>query len=301
MPFVWTHLLFGESVYKKANLPTLKNPKHFYLGTQGPDFLFFYRFLPWQDGSQVNKLGSQMHRKNCGPFLLDLIQAANQKPSLREYTLGFITHHLLDRTTHPYIHYRAGFKKYRHQKLEVLIDTIVAKQLKGIETWCTPVYERINIGPHFPSEWVETLTTLTTKHYPEDVARFPKQAWNTAYRDMLRALRLFFDPWGIKNILTAGQIAPFRYPRSIPPKDYLNEQKSEWLHPAIPEEKRKESFWDLWEQAHHEAVILIKKVNQYWREEEKLHTLQDFIGNISYDTGKECDLKLTNRVADPIV
>lgn len=301
MPFVWTHMLFGRSVLKEAFLSTPENPNPFHLGCQGPDFLFFYRFLPGQNGAQVNQLGNRMHQWNCGPFLLDLIQEAKQKPSLKEYTLGFVTHHLLDRKTHPFIHYRSGYKKYRHQKLEVLIDTIVAKRLEGIQTWRTPVYERIHVGSTLPSEWIETFTMLATKHYPEEMNGFPSQAWDEAYRDMLRALRLFFDPWGIKTILTLGQISPFRYPRSVPPKDYLNEKESEWLHPAIPTEKHKESFWVLWQQAHDEGVHLFHKINLYWKDQITIHSLQDMIGNISYDTGKECKAKLNNHVSDPIV
>ncbi len=57
---------------------------------------------------------------------MDLIERAkNRDDQVRAFVFGFITHHILDRNTHPYIHYRAGYEGNDHQKLEVFIDTLM--------------------------------------------------------------------------------------------------------------------------------------------------------------------------------
>src|SRR5699024_11620976 len=73
--------------------------------------------------------------KHCGPFLIDLIQVAKQRDKqMKAYVFGFITHHLLDRSTHPYIHYRAGYEGSKHQKLEVQIDTLMMEKYHRLKT-----------------------------------------------------------------------------------------------------------------------------------------------------------------------
>ncbi|MFS8512995.1 MAG: hypothetical protein LOD87_04670 [Planifilum fulgidum] len=302
MPYAWTHMIFGDTVLEKGGFPPPGDEKMFHLGCQGPDFLFFHRFWPWVKDDRVNRLGSAMHLRRCGPFLRDLIEAAKGEASIRDAVTGFITHHVLDRTTHPYIHYRAGYEGYNHQRMEVTIDTLVARRLAGIETWRTPLAPRIDVGPILPEPWTDTLDRLARKHYPEETEHIRREELNEAYRDMLKALRIFYDPSGIKRALTLGKIDPFRHTPYFPHRDYLNESESEWRHPAVPEETHRESFWTLWERALEEATGIVRKTREYWSSSEKAfpETLRRAIGNISYDTGKDCDLNLVNKAADPI-
>lgn len=303
MPYAWTHMIFGDTVLKKVGFPPPGDQKIFHLGCQGPDFLFFHRFWPWMKDKRVYHLGNAMHQRRCGPFLWDLIEAAKAEMSIRDAVIGFITHHILDRTTHPYIHYRAGYEGYNHQRIEVTIDTLVAQRIAGIKTWSTPLAPRIDVGPSLPEPWLETLNRLARKHYPEETKEIRREELNEAYRDMLTALRIFYDPTGIKRALTFGKIDPFRHTPFFPYRDYLNESESEWRHPAVPEETHRESFWTLWERALEETADILKQTRDYWTASEKTfpEPLRRAIGNISYDTGKDCDLGLVNRIADPLL
>jgi len=186
--------------------------------------------------------------------------------------------------------------------MEVTIDTLVARRLAGIETWRTPLAPRIDVGPTLPEPWTDTLDRLARKHYPEETEHIRREELNEAYRDMLKALRIFYDPSGIKRALTSGKIDPFRHTPYFPHRDYLNESESEWRHPAIPEETHRESFWTLWERALEEATCIVRQTRDYWSSSEEgfPETLRRAIGNVSYDTGKDCDLALVNRAADPI-
>ncbi|MFC4077156.1 zinc dependent phospholipase C family protein [Salinithrix halophila] len=301
MPNVWSHILFGRAALKHSGSPLPSDPNPFHLGCQGPDFLLYHHFWPWKRGHEVSSLGSAIHRDHCGPFLLDLIDAAVEHPGMRDYVSGFLTHYILDRRTHPYIVYRSGDGKYKHQKLEVIIDTLLAERLEGIRTWKTPVVPWIIIGSRFPRQWVEVLQWTALKHFPEEAGTISPEDWNQAYRDMLKALRFFFDPWGIKWLLTLGYISPFRYRPVHDGNDYLNERQTEWLHPAQPEEKHRESFLMLWESALTEASDLLQQTQAFWKRELSLETLSTHIGDLSYDTGKPSSSGMKNQIAEPIV
>ncbi|SEM67375.1 zinc dependent phospholipase C family protein [Lihuaxuella thermophila] len=302
MPYAWTHLMFGYETIQQAGLPQPENRIVFQFGCQGPDFLYFHRFWPWIKDRRASRLGDLFHNEHCGPVLAELVEYAKSRPSLRDYVTGFITHHILDRTAHPYIHYRAGYQKYKHQRLEVILDTLVAKNRQNIETWRTPLVPEIDLGDRLPAELVETLHQIACKYYPEAANKLQPRDYHEAYRDMKKALSLFFDPWGIKLVLTCGLIRPFRHSKCIPARDYLNIHRETWLHPAAAEEKHQESFWDLWETAIQEGKDILPQVHHFWETGEGSRDfLCKLIGNRSYDTGKDCSLGLVNQFADPLV
>ncbi|PTX53698.1 hypothetical protein C8P63_12718 [Melghirimyces profundicolus] len=301
MPNVWSHILFGKRVRARAGQSEPRDWHPFNLGCQGPDSLLYHNFWPWKRDDSVRRLGSAIHRRHCGPFLLDLIRAAADVPDMREYVAGFLTHHILDRKTHPYIIYRSGNGKYKHQKLEVIIDTLLAERLAGWKTWKTPVVPLIDVGRTLPREWAEVLHGTARKHFPEETAAVLPGHWDEAYRHMKRALRIFYDPCGVKWFLTLGKIGPFRYRPVRSETDYLNESKREWLHPAVPEEAHRESFMELWEVAVEEGADLLGTTCRLWEGEGSWTALCRGIGNLSYDTGKECGANLKNRVAAPLV
>lgn len=256
MPNIWTHAIFGRELATRLHLDELTASPYiqrvYQLGCQGPDFLFYHRFLPWQKAARMGALGSAMHQRRCGPFLLDLLRSAAGQPlesTERAYALGFLTHHILDRNAHPYVFYYSGFKKWDHQRFEIIVDTLVAKERLGIDTWKTPVWKEFDVGPQLPDAIAPQLDKLARTHYPELAAPFTASDWNKAYRDMVRAQKLFHDPLGWKRVLTAGQIEPFVFKKRNAPLDYLNLQENEWRHPSILEERHRESFWALWTQA----------------------------------------------------
>ncbi|MDZ7543944.1 hypothetical protein GNF83_22840, partial [Clostridium perfringens] len=62
MPNIWTHLLFGDEAMKAAGMSSWIEERKlrnlFYLGCQGPDFLFYHNFLPWKKDKTMNRIGS---------------------------------------------------------------------------------------------------------------------------------------------------------------------------------------------------------------------------------------------------
>ncbi|GAX89243.1 zinc dependent phospholipase C family protein [Effusibacillus lacus] len=313
MPNIWTHLIFGQEVLRRIGRTDLLKPETtnvFNLGCQGPDFLFYHNFLPWQTDTRANVMGELIHHKHCGPFLVEMVLQMRGRqlhdPTVI-YVLGFLTHHVLDRNMHPYIHYKSGYKKWNHQRYEVILDTIMAEKFLGLATWNTPVWKQFYIGDDFPEGVVDMFRKAAIKFFPEQANRMQDGDWSQAYRDMVRTQQIFHDPYGIKRLITFGKIEPMVYKRKNPPRDYLNENHAEWHHPAIPEETSNSSVWDLWEQALADGETVLRAAVEFLElslqgtETSGENLLVEKIGNLSYDTGKPCGSHLELRYADPIV
>ncbi|SFI95429.1 zinc dependent phospholipase C family protein [Thermoflavimicrobium dichotomicum] len=301
MPYAWTHILFGHELIQQAKLSPPQNRSFFQLGCQGPDFFFFHRFWQFTKKKTGERLGNLFHTKNCGPVLVEFIEAAKTYADLRDYVLGFITHYILDYSTHPYIHYRAGYKRFKHQELEVIIDTLIALELRNLKTWSTPLVPEIDIG-HLPSHLVDIFWQITHQYYSDGNQEWKRNHYDEAYQHMKKAFQLFFDPQGLKSFFTFGLIAPFRHKKNIPNRDYLNLKRENWTHPAIKEETYTDSFWDLWEAALQDGKRILPRVVRYWETgEETRESLLQLVGNRSYDHGKDCSLNLDNVLSDPIV
>lgn len=306
MPNVWTHILFGEKVAKEAGLEKFASDhKTFYqLGTQGPDPFFYYNFFPWQS-KPVAIIGSKIHYEECGPFLSKMIQHGlqNEDPKLRAYILGFVTHHLLDRNTHPYINYRSGNEGNRHQRLEIIIDTLLMKKWKNIDTYKVQVHKEIHIGKALYAPIGRMLSSLIKEVFPTEARDMPADYVNLSYKHMVRALRILHDPYGWKNKLLKDQVSPFSYQKYVDEKDYLNERETKWLHPTNNQEESMESFLTLFKKAVTEGVQILSLIHEYWATSNPtlLSQIEEILGNISYDTGKNCSLGLENKYFEPIL
>ncbi|WP_337020053.1 zinc dependent phospholipase C family protein [Oceanobacillus massiliensis] len=303
MPNIWTHILFCEDVVDAVKKPYPFSPYEPYmkLGAQGPDPFFYYNFWPWIKNEPVNEVGSVLHTENCGDFLMELIvNAKNHCREVKAYVTGFVTHHILDRNTHPYIHYRAGYEGSKHQKLEVLIDTLMLKKYYKLKTWKSAVYKEISVGKSLNPE-VQALMDQTIKKYYPDL-NVPADYIQKSYRDMLFALKILSDPYGWKNKLLGSLISSYSHQPIHDSIDYLNMNQTTWYHPATNEPSSK-SFIELYDKARVEGIEILTELQNYWQNNNHYskQRLSELIANISYDTGKPLKLLLENRYCDPIV
>ncbi|MDR0718851.1 MAG: hypothetical protein LBF78_04385 [Treponema sp.] len=158
MPSQILHILFGEDVideiYRRIGPrfgivadKALKKIKKdldasFALGCQGPD-LFYHSQKRRPVGVEY---GSLLHRRGAGIFTAGLlnmglpdpppskedIEAGRREKSINAlgvYALGFMTHAILDRKSHPYIVYKAESR--HHAFFERIIDALMLKRLRG--------------------------------------------------------------------------------------------------------------------------------------------------------------------------
>ncbi len=316
LPNLWTHLIFGQHALEKSGgkewIASESLKRVFYLGCQGPDFLFYHHFLPWKKQKHMNRLGSQMHKEHCGPVLIDLVNRARGRkvgdPSAL-YVLGFLMHHVLDRNMHPYVFHKSGFVKWNHQRFEVILDTIMVKKHLRLETWNTPAWKQLDIGDRLPDDIAAWLDELARRYYPDCASELQAGDWNQAYRDMIRAQKLFHDPYGLKRLLTLGQIDPMVYKRKHAPLDYTNDARAEWNDPTDPKELYTASVWDLWDQAMEDAVSVLSAAYAVMRSAESdaagqsaaQSRLAEAVGNLSYETGRPVDSGLEIKYVNPII
>ncbi|MGG1550771.1 zinc dependent phospholipase C family protein [Paenibacillus ferrarius] len=310
MPNIWTHFIFGQQLMSRLGHAAPMNDKQlrqvFSLGCQGPDFLFYHNYLPWKKEKHLNELGSLMHKGACGPFLLDLVRGVQGRGLYNAatlYVIGFITHHILDRNMHPYVFYKSGFKKWDHQRFEIIMDTFIAKRELGIETWKTPVWKEIYVGPALPPGIVNALMQAARRHYPDIAETLTEQDWQAAYMDMIQAQKLFHDPKGLKRAITFGQISPFVFKKKPAPLDYLNEARSPWHCPTDPSDTYSLSVWDLWDIAMQDGeTVVAAAIGAIERGSETDYAaLATVLGNRSYETGKDCDSHPEIKYVQPIL
>ncbi|HEX7056906.1 MAG TPA: zinc dependent phospholipase C family protein [Bacilli bacterium] len=314
MPNIWTHNIYGNCLLEKLELTGLldrdKGKQLFQLGCQGPDFLFYHRFWPWQKKSVMNELGSRMHKEHCGPVIghmAEYLLTANKTLQDPEtlYLLGFISHHLLDRNLHPYIFLKSGFRKWNHQRFEVMLDTVMVKKLLHKETWRIPVWREIYIGEGFPNGILEMLNNMRQRFFPEYGESPDAARWNEAYRDMVKAQKIFHDPYKIKTILTLRQIDPLVYKRKLPPVDLMNEAKAPWHDPTSKNMVSDKSVWELWDLALADGMAVLTPVVELFKDKhasaDRLAQFALTLDNISYETGKPLDSGSEILYEDPII
>ncbi|MGM8215945.1 zinc dependent phospholipase C family protein [Bacillaceae bacterium W0354] len=304
MPNVWTHILFSQDVMEKVESvkiePTFQNYLH--LGAQGPDPLFYHNFWPWQKDRRINNLGSIMHREKCGTVLLHMIEEAKDtNDATQTYIIGFITHHVLDRVTHPYVHYKAGYNDYNHQKLETIIDTLMMEKYRQFQTWKNPVTRMIDVGSQLDTHLATIMEKILKIHFGDQI-KIDAGFYQKSYEDMKKVLTIVFDPNGWKTKLLSKIIPPISHRPIDDDVDYLNEKRETWCHSATNEHQH-ESFIDLYKQALDEASLLVKTIFNYWETESSraLNDVKELLGDISYDTGMPLEDRLENKYAEPIV
>ena len=138
MPAIYTHVRFGEKVLEvlPAHLAALaeKHKECFYLGTQGPDLLFYHKPFQGKDKNPARKKGWDLHAVapegfflNGAKHLLGDKQNYDDEGSFcptsaeAAYLLGFLCHFTLDFTTHPYID-ENSINGLSHGKIESELD-----------------------------------------------------------------------------------------------------------------------------------------------------------------------------------
>jgi hypothetical protein len=305
MPNIWTHILFCEEVSDavKKPYPFSRTESYMKLGAQGPDPFFYYNFWPWADETFGRKVGMALHTKRCGDFLMDMIiKAKDESAEIQAYVFGFITHHILDRNTHPYIHYRAGYDGTNHQKLEILIDTVMMKKYYNLKTWKAPVYKEIDVGSTLNEDICRFLHEIIKDYYPELELGSSSDYIQKSYRDMRRALWILSDPYGWKNILLKPFISSYSHQPVKDNVDYLNLEESTWYHPATNEPSDK-SFVELYDKGRSESIQIVTEIQHYWHNKnaDSIENIDKLIGNFSYDTGLPLELNLENKYCEPIV
>ena len=317
MPNIITHKIFGEEViallekssdlHKQEILRMIRRHEHlFYIGTNGPDFLFFHNAKPWQvmKSHQIAKIGSVLHREQVNDFYEGALQAirSQQDETIKErmivYFMGHLCHWALDKTTHPYIFYRTGNCKGKsasmHHRFESMMDAMMLKRYHQTTVRHYPQYE---------------ITTYDEKML-QAIARVYVPATKAALRIDLKVydIRKALDDWyDVQKLLylpseramtllqqfekkvnqdwyLSGYIVPEHVDETY---DVLNLDHTLWYHPCTLRLSSTASFIDLFEEALGVASEALKVAFQDLKDE--TFGLGNILHEQAYDSGMSPD------------
>ncbi|MFZ5643184.1 MAG: zinc dependent phospholipase C family protein [Bacillota bacterium] len=315
MPDVWTHLICGWEVLKYVDKPFKKiarrDIKLYNFGLQGPDFFYYYNFLPWTGNKRAFAIGNMIHNEKCGLFFRKSLEYLKDNPDDRTivYLMALMCHWCLDRVTHPFINFISGIPRgegpgneklvNNHKRVEAAIDAILVKRFLNMDVRKVPVSTEFNIGPNLPGEVINLYKTVLPVVFGNEYRDYAgEELFQKSYRDMIKAHGVLYDPRGIKrfaasvyDVFSARVENTRHYFYRAPEKNtepYMNEKKREWCHPMDPGECYSESFPELFQKGVEESVRTVNISMKYILEGADGEELEEVTQDISHSTGKAC-------------
>ena len=280
---------------------TKKDSDYLLLGAQGPDYFFYGLSRDTKEAS--NHVGNLIHRQKTQWFLHHLLAQAIDRQSLElyDYVLGFLTHHALDISIHPYIFYYTGVFDEKDPKTHPYAGLHLQFERKVDIAF---IHHHLGFKPHLrPS----TSKTLPFKKFPSIVEDAVDKAvketfeisgagalFSQGYQIMRLVERiLVVDRFKIKRHLLK-LVTPYKKVRSIYYQDlshaqniqdfdYLNLKKTPWLHPVLGS-SHQESVMDCYEKAKAMVQAWLNALEEAYDQKDP-SILSSLLPNASYESG----------------
>jgi len=324
MPNIITHALLAQDAIESIDCPSLtsliaKYPRVYALGSSGPDFLFYYRILPWEKADPIHDLknvGNKVHSGRINDFYqsaLGVIQTT-QDESTREimtvFLAGHLSHWALDSTAHPYIFAKTGVigsgeTKYWHFRFESMLDTLMVTQVKGFKI------ENIHM-PDFVSSTSQTRKAVAYLYRQIIIDLYEIDIPEKVYEDSLVATtkiaKLLYDPYTLKfpavqlGEKASGKLWEFSGHMVIgevdKKHDILNLEHKAWAHPCDDKLVSTESFPELYLKAKDRAMAALYALDGILNSSQPKASLNLITRDLSYDTGMKNSPEM--KFYDPI-
>lgn len=308
MPNIITHYLFAKEVKTQTDSDILecirKYPNEFVIGSNGPDFLFFYHFfIGNKEAHFVQNIGSVLHSSNINAFYssaIDTIATCDDvelKKAMKSYVAGHLCHWALDSTTHPYIFYKTGNCKGEsasmHHRFESMLDALMLQKKLGYD-----IHDFYFPGLTYRKELtLKAISTIYTQAVKDCLyCKLSEKQIKGALDDWTKIQKLLYDPKQVKVHLLkvfektikhpwlfSGNVVPSKIDYSY---DILNEAKHNWCYPVDPSRISNESFDELFEKAKKLAVNCIKAMDDK-------SALLNILSDITYDTGVTGNIEMS--------
>jgi len=310
-----THIILADAVLKRIESRRIfegvsKKRSLYHLGAQGPDPLFFYRCFPFSGKGPLKGLGHNMHTKRTGAFLLrgfEKLQNVSYDKSwmnIAIYMCGFICHFTLDRMLHPYVSWAESQwiwgvdgtpRTVTHQQLEIALDVIKWKEIKGRPAYKERTRKLVDIGKKWPIGVDLFLKEALSDIYGIDVE---KKEIDKMLGDFYRGHDLLYDPNGWKKAIiywldsfTGGGIKPPKIPYPVTCDDtidWLNSKRRTWVNPFAEGESHQTSVDDILVNAADTAAM---HINTLFTRIFKGEGIDDLFPDLSYTTGIDCEYR----------
>ena len=318
MPLITTHYYFANDVLKlskKEIINQIQDNKDIYeLFAQGFDLFHFYEFFKLKKYN----LSDYFHETNTDTYFLTLIKNIKKNNLTKNSEIlaslyGHLAHYVLDSNCHPFIVYKSGIynknipetKKYNgiHTKIEMQIDAYIYKQRTNKEFKYFKIHKNLITRKKFTKELIETLNTTYKQVHNIDNGGIKYQK---SQKIMYYSYKyLIKDSTGIKTILyklvdllTPKKEGIFKnYSSHITKINYniFNNEHNTWYHPWLENKISTDSFFDLYNKALEECIILYEKTNLFINNKINEEEYKKYLKDKSYVTGlpwkKEVELK----------
>ncbi len=311
MPNVITHGLMAQDVVgvlEESRVATAIQtyPQLFLLGSNGPDYLFYYRFLSSdQDAKHIRNIGSIFHSSHVNDFYragceyLMSLENDSEYDMFLSYLSGHLCHWALDTLGHPYIFHKTGLlqgdTRYDHYRFESMIDTLMVTQIKKDSLKNYPTHKFADLTKH------ERLVVAKGYQYITKTVlndRVPLSKFTQALKEMYYYTRLLYDPKGLKikpvqliekKILKDSWFISSHMVSKKPDaeRDILNLNHSVWNHPSDETIVYTDSFVDLYNQSIQRGKIVLELLN-----DKDINGLIGYVNDRNYETGLNTDLPM---------
>ncbi len=283
MPAFATHYLFSEEMMELLpdKLDFELVPSAVAIGTQGPDVFFFHRFLPLvMPGKARRKVGSAIH--NCKPAELfdafaDYLAFSANKDVAKSFIYGYIMHYALDRKCHPFVYslQERMVEKNKHlhhstahNRIEHNMDTYILNQKLGLNDPADFDYAKTLDTTYDALDEIGHLMAfvvprVTEHHITEKEAIEAIKDTITMEKILRNKGNAIMNIASFLDILVSPVSKGYQFSSNINPKDlekakkYGNINKKLWFSPYKPDEKRYDSYLDLFDIAKDECVELL--------------------------------------------
>lgn len=341
MPAQISHTVCAQRAVKRAlgdagTRVTSEFLNYLALGAQGPD-MFLHNQRTEPSGFIYGKL---LHNTGgYGSFVSAmaeyLLKGTSEAPPRKDpivspesaFLFGFATHAVLDRYTHPFINYFAGWvdpqreetKKYHqaHPFFERILDVFVLKKYEDRDIESCDFHSLVDCGPEIPAGVREQLVHAVDRTFGKEADR----AQNLSAKDIsAQVANAYLDTmyfYDLTNPPDRGNMKiaydmdrasgfTFRYLALFHPlrpwefdMDFVNEARAPWQDPRGGEgEIRRESFFELFEAAEKEAAEVLEEAAQVLKGQRAPETLKDIIGEGNLNNGSLDPCVLS--VSDPL-
>lgn len=308
MPLITTHNYFANDVFSKTNsniTKTFQEKKNIYeLFAQGTDpFIFYECFRPKKSDYQ-----HLCHTQNTDIFFLRFIKKIKEKkltqnPLVLASLYGQLTHYILDSTIHPYVVYKTGFYnkkdkntlKYNglHNQFELQLDAYLYEQREK------KAFKKFKIHKYLiaKEKWdMELIILLNEIYYEVYNIKNGGTKLQKGCHIMYNSYKyLIEDKIGIKkkiykllDKMTPKKVGVYENFNSHVTKidlSILNQNHKIWYNPWDNSIKSKESFFDLYNKALEDCILLFEATHKFLNDQITEKAYKDILKDKSYLTG----------------
>ena len=265
-------------------------------GSEGPD-PFFFSLIPVPGAPSAPKLGSLMHTKKTGDFLIALAKACADSEITRAYCCGFFSHYAADTTVHPFVYAHSrdehgGYSGTAHCTLEHALETLTYRRRGHCKGVPQQMAGFIRLTKENKDAIARALSRALDEVFPEHrlgLARVRRSFEDASFFCSLlrspsgRRYRAFGALAGITGLDKA--LHAHMMPAQPPKEDVSNDAHAVWFSPWAPEIPRTESFEELFSAAVSRAGELICASHAFMNGETDENTLRKIAGSNSFDSG----------------